>query len=175
MKKTNQPGYFMRVYLFESMSRVIKSILLVFLLAFSFEFVVAQDQEEVKIEILAHGEAIRAAFADSDIELITSLHHPDVVKALAYNNLQIGREAVIEGLKVTIESFSLEFIENEVENIYVQDSIAIEQTRFTIRGIPKQGGNGFIFKGRTMVTYFRWADSPTGWATIREIIQPASE
>ena len=165
----------MRVFLFESMSRVIKSILLFILIALPIESVFAQDKEEVKIEILAHGEAIRAAFAESDIEKITALHHPDVVKALAYNNLQIGREVVIEGLKVTIESFSLEFIENEVENILVQDSIAIEQTRFTIRGIPKQGGNGFIFKGRTMVTYIRSADSPTGWATIREIIQPASE
>ena len=118
---------------------------------------------------------IREAFADADIEKIKSLHHPDVEKALGYNDLKNGRDEVIEGLIGTLQAFDLEFIENKVESILIKDNIAIEQTRFAIRGTPKDGGDPFIFKGRTMVTYMRYEQSPTGWATIREIIQPATE
>ena len=57
----------------------------------------------------------------------------------------------------------------------VMNSIAIEQTRFVIQGTPKKQGEPFTFKGRTMVTYVRYEGSTTGWATIREIIQPATQ
>ena len=42
----------------------------------------------VKLEILKTGELIRAAFSKGDIETIKSFHHPDVIKALGYKNLQ---------------------------------------------------------------------------------------
>ena len=57
----------------------------------------------------------------------------------------------------------------------IQKDLVIEQTKFSIKGTPKEGGESFIFSGRTMVTYVRYADSPTGWATIREIIQPGTD
>ncbi|MEM8902042.1 MAG: hypothetical protein AAGC85_28300 [Bacteroidota bacterium] len=66
-------------------------------------------------------------------------------------------------------------MKNEVESIYLKGEVAIEQSRFAIQGTPKEGGDPFIFKGRTMVTYIRYEKSPTGWATIREIIQPFEE
>ena len=128
----------------------------------------------VKLEILKTGELIRAAFSKGDIETIKSFHHPDVIKALGYKNLQTGRDAVIEGLRGTLEGFSLEFVENKVESILIQGDIAIEQTLFSIKGTPKKSGETFIFSGRTMVTYIKYKNSPTGWATIREIIQQAT-
>lgn len=130
------------------------------------------SHDQIKQEILDHGEAIRDAFRVADVATISSLHHPEVVKALGYNNVQEGREAVIDGIKQTLESVSLEFVNNDVENFYIQQDLVIEQTRFSIKGTPKDGGEPFFFSGRTMVTYVRHEESPTGWATIREIIQP---
>ncbi|MEM8902043.1 MAG: hypothetical protein AAGC85_28305 [Bacteroidota bacterium] len=48
------------------------------------------DEADVRAEILTHGETIRNAFADGDVEAIKALHHPEVIKALGYNNLQKG-------------------------------------------------------------------------------------
>ena len=93
------------------------------------------------------------------------------MKALSYANVVKGREQVMKGLQQTLDSNKLEFIKNEVENIFIQDNIAIEQTLFAINGTPKNGGDSWTFKGRTMVTYIRYDKSPSGWATIREIIQ----
>lgn len=133
------------------------------------------DEDAIRKQILDNGQTIRNAFAKGDIDQIKSLHHPDVKKALGYTDLKNGREEVIEGIKGTLENFSLEFTENIVESLLIQQDLVIEQSRFSIKGSPKDGGEGFIFKGRTMVTYVRYEESPTGWATIREIIQPAIE
>lgn len=132
------------------------------------------QNEKAKSEILKTGELIRAAFSKGDIETIKSFHHPEVIKALGYKNLQTGRDAVIDGLRGTLEGYTLDFVENKVESILIQGDIAIEQTLFSIKGTPKKGGEGFIFSGRTMVTYIKYKKSPTGWATIREIIQQAT-
>jgi len=133
------------------------------------------QNEDQKNEILKNGETIREAFTNGDIEKIKSLHHPDVIKALGYTDVKVGREAVMDGLEETLRNFTLEFVKNDVENILFQDNIAVEQTRFSIKGTPKNGGEPFLFSGRTMVTYIRFDKSPTGWATIREIIQPSTE
>ena len=133
------------------------------------------DEGPARQEILDHGQAIRDAFAAGDLDGIRALHHPEVIKALGYTNLQQGRDEVIAGIAATLDAYSLEFIQNEVESILIQGDVAIEQTRFSIQGTPHDGGEGFVFSGRTMVTYVRFADSPTGWATIREIIQSATE
>lgn len=152
----------------------------IFLLAISCLIIIScqqpkVDEEVIRQEILDNGQTIRDAFAAGDIEKIKSLHHPDVTKALNYTDIKNGREEVIDGLRGALQNFSLEFLENNVESIYIQDDLAIEQSRFSIKGTPKKGGEPFILKGRTMVTYIRYEDSPTGWATIREIIQPATE
>ncbi|MEM9984478.1 MAG: nuclear transport factor 2 family protein [Bacteroidota bacterium] len=140
-------------------------------------FVRIRDAEQsiIRQEILTHGQMIRDAFAKGDLEQIRSLHHPEVEKALGYTDVKRGREEVIAGIAGTLNHYSLEFVENEVESIYVQGDLAIEQTKFSIRGTPKGEGESFLFSGRTMVTYIRHEASPSGWATIREIIQPAVE
>lgn len=134
-----------------------------------------QNLKAIEKEILRHGEVIRGAFSKGDVERIKSLHHPDVIKALGYNDIKNGREEVVKGLVSTLDNYTLEFVKNDVEHIFIQGNVAIEQTKFSIKGTPKKGGNSFIFSGRTMVTYIRYSKSPTGWATIREIIQPATE
>jgi ketosteroid isomerase-like protein len=68
----------------------------------------------------------------------------------------------------------LEFKESRVESVFFQGNTAVEESAFTIQGTPKSGGTPFEFKGRSMVVYVRYKKSPTGWASIREIIQPAS-
>jgi len=119
-------------------------------------------------------EAIHAAFARGDIDTIMAYHHPDVIKALQYNKYLVGRNAVKADLSNTLRDFHLEFKEHKVENTLFQGDTAEEQSVFTIEGTPKNGGAPFLFKGRALVIYVRYRESPTGWAAIREIIQPAS-
>jgi ketosteroid isomerase-like protein len=120
-------------------------------------------------------EAIRSAFARGDIPTILAYHHPDVIKALSYKTYLNGRNAVEADLRGTFQQFNLEFIENRVENLLIEHKTAIEQSVFTIKGTPKNGGEPFVFRGRAMVVYVRYKKSPTGWASIREVIQAAVE
>jgi hypothetical protein len=101
-------------------------------------------------------------------------HHPDVAKALTYDKYLVGREAVRRDLSETFRLFSLEFVEHKVENLAIYGNTAVEQTAFTIKGTPRSGGTAVLFKGRAMVVYIRYEKSPFGWASIREIIQPAT-
>jgi ketosteroid isomerase-like protein len=118
-------------------------------------------------------EAIRAAFSRGDVATILAYHHPDVVKALRYGQVISGRDALEADLVGTLQRFNLEWKENRVESILIQGDTAVEQTVFAIKGTPKNGGEPFLFKGRAQVVYVRYKRSPTGWASIREIIQPA--
>lgn len=129
------------------------------------------QKQNLRDEIINHGKLIRKAFGEEDIETLKLTHHPNVIKALAYNNIHKGRSEVIKGLKETLKNYKLEFVKNDIENIFIRNNIAIEQTIFTIRGTAKKGNDTFTFSGRTMVTYIKSTESPTGWVTIREIIQ----
>lgn len=121
------------------------------------------------------GSAIRAAFAAGDLATVMKYHHPDVTKALAYNKLLVGRDAVAADLGNTLRQYHLEFVENRVESLLIENDTAVEMTLFTIRSTPIAGGQSSLFKGRTMVVYVRYKESPTGWASIRELIQPATD
>jgi ketosteroid isomerase-like protein len=116
---------------------------------------------------------IHAAFAKGDVKEVMKFHHPDVVKALDYNTFLNGRNAVEANLAGTFKSFKLEFIGNKVEDVYFEGQTATQINLFTIKGTPKVGGQPFVFKGRAIVEYVRYKDSPTGWASIREVVQPA--
>lgn len=118
---------------------------------------------------------IRAAFAKGDVQAIVSYHHPDVVKALGYKNFLNGRNAVEADLKNTLQNFTLHFTENKLESLLIDGNTATEMTLFAIEGTPKDGSKPFTFKGRAMIVYVRYKESPTGWASIRELIQPATE
>ncbi|NAS11145.1 nuclear transport factor 2 family protein [Poritiphilus flavus] len=133
-------------------------------------------EEEVSRQITETGMAVREAFKNADLETIKLYHHPEVTKALAYNNLQIGREEVLSGLKSTMESFDLEFLDEKVtEKFIYKNDLVIKQMLFALRLIPKNGDEPFVFRGRTLLILERSDESPTGWATIHEIIQPYQE
>ena len=120
-------------------------------------------------------ETIRAAFARGDVPAIMAYHHPDVIKALSFHKYLTGHDAVEADLRRTLQQFNLEFEENRVESLLIQDNTAVEQTVFATKSTPKSGGEPYLFKGRTQVVYVRYEKSPTGWASIREIIQPATD
>ena len=100
-------------------------------------------------------------------------HHPDVKKALSPGKYLEGRDAVRADLAGTFQQFRLEFTEHRVENLYFEGNTAVEQSIFTIRGTPLGDAPPFVFKGRALVVYVRYKQSPTGWASIRELVQPA--
>ena len=149
--------------------------LLVCLLAFSFLPAAAADDKADRAAIEKTNEAVRAAFAREDIPSILAYHHPDVTKALSYNRYLVGRSALEADLRSTFENYSLEFLQNDVEILSIHGDIATEQILFSVKGTPKKGASPFLFKGRTMLILVRYDKSPTGWATLREIVQPAPD
>jgi ketosteroid isomerase-like protein len=138
----------------------------------------AQDRSggtaEDSVAIARTGDAIRAAFASGDVDAIMAYHHPDVVKALSSRGLIVGREALRNYLETSFRSMRVEFTENRVEDLLITGDAAVEISAFTIRVTPKNGDAPSLFKGRAMVVYVRYKPSSTGWASIREVIQPAT-
>jgi ketosteroid isomerase-like protein len=134
-----------------------------------------QGSAEQRESLRKTGEAIRSAFAKSDVEEILAYHHPDVIKALAYEHYIVGIKALKADLQSTFRSFKLEFLENTPETILFHEGTVVEMSLFSIQSVSKTGGSPSIFKGRSMVVYVEYPASPTGWASIRETIQPASK
>ncbi|WP_433973100.1 YybH family protein [Tunturiibacter lichenicola] len=130
----------------------------------------AEQRESLK----QTGDAIRSAFARGDVAGILAYHHPEVIKALSYQKYLNGIEALRLDLLGTLEAVKLEFIDNQIESTFFQGETAVEESLFAIKITPKAGGASTTFKGRSMVVYVRYPRSPTGWASIREIVQPAT-
>lgn len=122
----------------------------------------------------ATSRAILAGFAKGDVDEVLKFHHPEVMKALSFHNVVRGREALVADLRNESQQVHVEFVENRVESLLIEGDTAIEQTLFTIKVTPLHGGEPALFHGRAMVVYVRYKDSPKGWASIREIIQPAT-
>jgi len=139
---------------------------------------VAQDSlqgtEHDRIALQKTGDAIRAAFAAGDVDVVMLYHHHDVEKWLSPTEHVVGREALRVGMAKTFQAARVEFVSNQVESLLITGDSAVEVSDFVIRGTPKSGGAASLLKGRAMVVYVRSTESPTGWASIREIIQPAS-
>jgi len=119
--------------------------------------------------------AIRDAFGRGDVPAILALHHPDVIKYFGGNNVVKGRIALGKGLTETFKSSRLEFVENRIESTVFNGETAIETGIFTIRVIPKNGGQPTLAHGRSMVVYVRYKNSPFGWVSLREMAQAAPD
>ena len=132
-----------------------------------------EASEEDRAALKKTSAGILAGFAKGDVDAIMSYHHPDVVKSLSYQNFLMGREAVRKDVAATLDRFHLEWTENQVRSLLIQGDTAVEMTDFTIKGTPKNEGAPFVFRGRAMVVYVRYRDSPSGWGSIREVVQPA--
>jgi ketosteroid isomerase-like protein len=115
--------------------------------------------------------AIRDAFARGDVAAIVALHHPDVEKYFGGNNVVNGRKDLERGLTEMFRTSIMEFINNKEESFIFLGETAVETSIFTIKSTPKNGGKPTISRGRAMVVYVRYAGSPTGWASIREMAQ----
>lgn len=116
---------------------------------------------------------IRSAFEKGDAALVAQLHSPDVIKYFGGNNVIIGRDAVEKGARDWFKNSKVEFIENTVESTAFIGKVAIQTVIFSIKTTPKDGGKSTIGRGRSMVIYMQDKSSPTGWLTMREIVQEA--
>ena len=134
----------------------------------------AQNRQEDEAALDKTDAAVRAAFAAGDLESIRMHHLPDVVKALSPGALAVGRDAVVNEIAAALKSAHLEFIESKIESSLVMGDAAVRIFHFTIRSTPIAGGFPTSFTGRSMVVYARSKESPTGWATIRELVQSAN-
>lgn len=153
---------------------MLRTLAVCFVACFFVSAASADDQAD-RAAIEKTSEAVRAAFFRGDIPAILSYHHPDVTKALAYNKYLVGRSALEADLRSTFENYSLEFLQNDVEILSIHGDMATQQILFSVKGTPKKGGAPFFFRGRTMLILVRYDKSPTGWATLREIVQPAPD
>ncbi|MDP4150012.1 MAG: DUF4440 domain-containing protein [Bacteroidota bacterium] len=131
---------------------------------------VSQDDREALKRTTA---AIRDAFGRGDVDAILALHHPDVVKYFGGDNIMRGREGLRKQLTGWLRDNNVEFVENRIESTLFNEGTAVETSIFAIKSTPKRGGAPSIARGRSMVVYVRYKDSPTGWASIREVTQEA--
>lgn len=119
-------------------------------------------------------DAIRDAFAKKDVELITQLHSPEIIKYFGGNNVIIGRAALKKTLTDWFKNAKkIEFIENTVESTIFTGGTAIQTVIYAIKTTPGDGGQPVIARGRSMVVFVRDKNSPTGWLSLREITQEA--
>ena len=114
---------------------------------------------------------ILEGFAKGDVNAVLAMHHPDVVKYFGGKNIVVGSEGLKKQLTDMFSYAKTEFIENNIESTVYNGDAVIETSIFAIRTIPKNGDSARIFRGRSMVVYVRYKDSPTGWASLREMTQ----
>ena len=118
--------------------------------------------------------AIQDGFARGDVKAVLALHHPDVVKYFGGKNIVTGIEGLRQQLTDMFSNAKTEFIENKIESTIYNGDAVIETCVFAMRAIPKNGDSTRIYRGRSMVVYVRYKDSPTGWASLREMTQDAN-
>lgn len=118
---------------------------------------------------------IRDAFARGDVAAIVAMHHPDIIKYFGGSNVVQGRAALEKGLKEMFSTSKMEFIDNQLESMTFHGETGIETSIFTIKVTYKNGSPPTQSRGRAMVVYVKYKDSPTGWATVREMVQAAPD
>jgi hypothetical protein len=66
-------------------------------------------------------------------------------------------------------------VQNDIESTVFKGNSVIETCLFGIKTIPKNGDSARVFHGRSMVVYVKYKESPTGWASLREMTQDGPE
>lgn len=118
-------------------------------------------------------QAIQDGFAKGDVEAVLLLHHPDVIKYFGGTNVVTGRAGLRKQLTDMFNYAKVEFVKNEIESTVFDGNTVTQTSLYGIRVIPKNGDSARTYYGRSMVMYVRYKDSPTGWASIREMTQEA--
>jgi hypothetical protein len=91
------------------------------------------------------------------------------------NHPDSNRMQIRKGLIQTFSNSRFEFAENTVESTIFNGETAVETSIFSFKVTPRNGGPVSYARGRSLVVYVRYKDSPTGWASIREMAQAAPD
>jgi ketosteroid isomerase-like protein len=133
------------------------------------------DQSPELDRINATNAAVREAFKAGDVDRIALFHHDNVIKSLGPGQYFEGKEALKDNLRGTFSAVDLDFGEGGEslrESLTICGDTAISITRFDIAWTPKDGSEGGIASGRSMIVLVRSDEAPHGWVTLSEVIQP---
>jgi ketosteroid isomerase-like protein len=131
----------------------------------------ASGSSDDKASLIKTTTAIGEGFAKGDVNAVLLLHHPDVIKYFGGTNIVRGRAGLKKQLTDLFNYAKVEFVQNDIESTVFNGSTVIETSIYGIRMIPKNGDSARVIHGRSMVVYIRYKDSPTGWASLREMTQ----
>lgn len=117
-------------------------------------------------------DTVFAAYRAGQLDVMMQHFHPAVIQIPAYDKVLIGKEAVRANYAAALSLFKID-ITDDLENMDVAGDMATTHGLYKVSLIPKAGGQGLERTGRYMVIMRRWAESPTGWSTFRELVQPS--
>ncbi|MEM6681409.1 MAG: nuclear transport factor 2 family protein [Pseudomonadota bacterium] len=112
-----------------------------------------------------------AAYNAGDLDTMMGYFHPDVVQIPSFDVILDGKAAVRANYAAALSRFVVH-ISDQLENLYIDGDIAGTHGRYTVTLSPHDGGAPISRSGRYMVIMKRWSESPTGWSTFRELVQP---
>jgi ketosteroid isomerase-like protein len=158
-----------------SIMKLIAGLICLVLLTTDLHAQISNGTDEEMKSLGKHITALLEAFAKGDAATVARLHHPGIVKYFGGNNVVNGRDDLRKGAEGWFKNATVEFIENIVESTVFNGETAIQTSLFSIKNTPKNGGKPEISRGRAMVIYIRDKDSPTGWLSLREMVQAAPE
>ena len=126
---------------------------------------------EGSIERMARALLHRGPDEEGFLEFARSLRSPDLYQAIR----DAEPLSSIRGYRGTENRQQhLEKMRKWPERLLVMGDAAVRIFHFNIRATPVSGGSPSSFTGRSMVVYPRSKESPTGWVTIRELVQPGN-
>lgn len=117
--------------------------------------------------------AVFAAYRAGHLDVMMQHFHPEVIQIPAYDKVLVGKEAVRANYAAALSLFKIDMTD-DLENMAVDGNMATTHGLYKVVLTPKAGGEGMERTGRYMVLMRRWADSPTGWSTFRELVQPST-
>ena len=132
------------------------------------------DSEDLDLDaIAATRRAVFSAYRRGDVETMMAHFHPDVIQIPAFDKVLVGIDAVRANYEAALALFDI-VLKDALENMEVAGDVATSHGTYTVTLTPKSGAAAIQRAGRYLVLMRRHAASPTGWATWRELVQPAS-
>ncbi|MEM7568480.1 MAG: DUF4440 domain-containing protein [Pseudomonadota bacterium] len=113
-----------------------------------------------------------SAYKAGDLATMMAYFHPDVIQIPAFDKVLDGKAAVEANYAAALAHFQITMTD-ALENLSISADMASTHGTYDIVLTPKAGGAAMQRSGRYMVIMKRWAESPTGWSTFRELVQPA--
>lgn len=115
------------------------------------------------------------AYRAGDLETMMAYFHPDVIQIPAFDKLLVGKEAVRANYAAALALFQID-IRDDLENMAIAQDMASTHGTYEVTLTHKERAIAPMRRhGRYMVVMRRWDQSPTGWSTFRELVQPGPE